>query len=155
MLARRDYLRFIKNRKPRKKTIRKARGQQLRYVRRDLCHIEKQLAEVSIDVLSVRQKQHLETIKILYAQQEKMHKNHTFSIENRIVSISQPWVRPIVRGKAKCDTEFGAKITICMVNGYAFVDKLSWDAYNEEGLLIPAIEAYREKYGVYPESVLA
>jgi len=155
MLARRDYLRFIKNRKPRKKTIRKARVQQLRYVRRNLCHIEKQLSQVSIEVLSIRQKQWLETIKVLYAQQEEMHKNRTFSIENRIVSISQPWVRPIVRGKAKSDTEFGAKVTISMVDGYAFVDKLSWDAYNEESLLIPAIEAYREKYGVYPETVLA
>lgn len=155
MLARRDFLRFIKQRKPRKKTIRKARGQQLRYVRRNLKHIEKQLTEVSVETLSTRQKHWLETIKILYAQQEEMHKNHTFSVENRIVSISQPWVRPIVRGKAKCDTEFGAKATISMVDGYAFVDKLSWDAYNEESLLIPVVEAYREKYGVYPETVLA
>ena len=155
MLAKRDFLRFIKNRKPRKKTIRKARGQQLRYVRRNLKHIENQLSEVSIEVLSTRQKQHLETIKILYAQQEEMHKNHTFSVENRIVSITQPWVRPIVRGKAKSDTEFGAKITTSMVDGYAFMDKFSWDAYNEEGLLIPAVEAYRKKYGVYPETVLA
>ena len=142
-LARRDFLRFIKNRKPRKKTIRKARGQQLRYVRRNLKHIESQLTEVSIEVLNLRQKQWLETIRILYAQQEEMHKNRTFSVENRIVSISQPWVRPIVRGKAKCDTEFGAKVTISMVDGYAFVAQLSWDAYNEEGLLIPAIETYR------------
>ena len=87
MLARRDFLRFIKNRKPRKKATRKARGQQLRYVRRNLCHIEKQLSEVSIEVLSTCQKQHLETIKILYAQQEEMHKNRTFSVENRIVRL--------------------------------------------------------------------
>jgi len=154
-LARRDFLRFVKNRKPRKKAIRKARGQQLCYVRRNLKHIEKQLMEVSIEVLSTRQKQWLETIKTLFVQQEEMHKNRTFSVENRIVSISQPWVRPIVRGKTKCNTEFGAKVTISMMDGYAFVDKLSWCAYNEESLLIPAVEAYLEKYGVYPETVLA
>jgi len=153
--ARKKYLGFIKQRKPRKNTIRKVRGQQLRYVCRNLKHIEKQLCEVSTEVLSTRQIGWLETIKELHRQQESMHKTRTFSAENRIVSISQPWVRPIVRGKAKCDTEFGAKVTISMIDGYAFVDKLSWDAYNEEGLLIPAVESYREKYGVYPESVLA
>jgi len=153
--ARKRYLRFVKQRKPRKNTIRKARGQQLRYVRRNLNHIEKQLEKVSTEALSTRQKVWLETIKELYAQQEEMHRTRTFSIENRIVSISQPWVRPIVRGKAKCDTEFGAKVTISMVDGFAFVDKLSWDAYNEESLLIPAVTAYYENYGVYPETVLA
>ena len=153
--ARRSYLRFVKQRKPRKNTIRKARGQQLRYVCRNLKHIEKQLETVSLATLSTRQKEWLETIKELYRQQEVMHRTRTFSIENRIVSISQPWVRPIVRGKAKHDTEFGAKVTTSMVDGYAFVDKLSWDAYNEESLLIPAVCAYYETYGVYPETVLA
>ena len=36
------------------------------------------------------------------------------SLENRIVSISQPHVR----GKTKAPTEFGAKVEISVVNGY-------------------------------------
>lgn len=42
-----------------------------------------------------------------------------------------------------------------MIGGYAFVDNISWDAYNESADLIPAIEKYRKKYGCYPEAVMA
>ena len=35
-----------------------------------------------------------------------MYKNKTHKVENRIVSISQPYVRPIVRGKANKPVEF-------------------------------------------------
>ena len=53
-----------------------------------------------------------------------MYKNRNHQVEDRIVSIHQPHVRPIVRGKAKAKTEFGAKINIGLVNGYARVDKI-------------------------------
>ena len=153
--ARKNYLQFVKNRKPRKNAIRKAIGQQLRYVRRNLGHIDKQLEETSIEALSTRKQEQLKTIRTLYTQQDEMYKNHTRTVANRIVSITQPWVRPIVRGKAKSDVEFGAKVSISMVNGYAFVDKIGWEAYSEAGLLKSSVETYREKYGVYPEAVIA
>jgi hypothetical protein len=153
--SRRKYLNFVKNHKPTKKLIRKAIGQQLRYVRRNPSHIEKQLAEAPLEALSNRLQQHLETIRLLYAQQEEMHRKRTRSVENRIVSITQPWVRPIVRGKAKSDCEFGAKISASMVNGFVFKDKLSWDAYSEAADLIPAVKAYKEKHGFYPQAVIA
>ena len=50
----------------------------------------------------------LETVKKLYEQQKYMYDNHTHSVPDRIISISQPWLRPIVRGKAKAPVEFGA-----------------------------------------------
>ena len=153
--ARRKYLNFVKQRKPRKNRIRRAIGQQLRYVRRNLKHVDAQFEEVSVEALSNRQKQWLETIRKLYAQQEEMYRTKTHSVPDRIVSISQPYVRPIVRGKSKAETEFGAKVHISMVNGYAFKDKIGWDAYNEEGLLIPAVEDYKSKNGFYPEAVIA
>ena len=53
------------------------------------------------------------------------------SKSNCIVSIYQPHLRPIVRGKAKAKVEFGTKIGASIVNGYTCVDHLSWDAYNE------------------------
>ena len=54
-----------------------------------------------------------------------------FGGQASIVSIYQPHLRPIVRGKAKAKVEFGAKIGASIVNGYTYVDHLSWDAYNE------------------------
>ena len=50
------------------------------------------------------------TIYKLYEQQQYMYQNKVHSVENRIVSISQPWIRPIVRGKTKAPVEFGAKL---------------------------------------------
>jgi len=153
--ASRRYLNFIKHRKPRKNAIRKAIGQQLRYVKRNLAHIKKQLEIVPQKVLSTRQQQRLETIKTLYAQQEVKYRTKENAVAERIVSIHQPWVRPIVRGKAKANVEFGAKVSIKMINGYGFVDKTDWNAYAEESLLIPALRDYRIKYGYYPKAVIA
>lgn len=42
---------------------------------------------------------------------------------DRIVSINQPHIRPIVRGKAGKPVEFGAKISASCVDGYVFLDK--------------------------------
>ena len=153
--ARGRYLRFIRNRKPQIRMIRKAVGQQLRYVGRDLRHIDTQLQTISDEALTVYQRRWLPAIRKLYQQQKHMYESRTHSVESRIVSIGQPHVRPIVRGKANAAVEFGAKVSVSLTGGYAFVEKLSWEAFNEEATLIPAIETCRGRYGCYPEAVLA
>ena len=80
-----------------------------------------------------------------------MYKENKHSIEHRIVSIHQPHVRPIVRGKSKTPVEFGAKIGVSLDEGYSRIDHLSWEAYNESTDLIVQIENYREMHGYYPE----
>ena len=62
-------------------------------------------------------------IRHLLEQQEKMYKNKSHQVEDRIVNIHKPHVRPIVRGKAKAKTEFGAKINISLweANCYTWV----------------------------------
>ncbi len=47
-----------------------------------------------------------------------MHEKRSHRINHRIVSISQPHVRPIVRGKAKANVEFNSKVAISVVDGY-------------------------------------
>jgi len=76
-------------------------------------------------------------------------------IPGRIVSISQPHVRPIVRGKARADVEFGAKIAVSLINGYSFLDRISWDPYHESQDLIGQVEKYKQRFGCYPVSVHA
>ena len=72
----------------------------------------------------------------------------TRSVADRIVSISQPHVSPIVRGKAGKRVEFGAKVSIShQAEGYVSVDTLSWDAYNESADLPGQIESYKERFG--------
>ncbi len=75
-------------------------------------------------------------------------------ITDRIVSLSQPWIRPIVRGKAHAAAEFGAKLRISMVNGYAKIERLSFDAYNEATDFFAVVEGYRQEHGFYPARVL-
>ena len=74
---------------------------------------------------------------------------------DRIVSIFQSHVRPIVRGKAGRKTEYGAKIGVSVVNGFTYIDHLSWDAYNEASDLILQIMTYKERFGYYPQEVQA
>lgn len=83
-----------------------------------------------------------------------MYQKNERKVANRIVSVSQPHVRPIVRGKAGSPTEFGAKISLSLCNGFGFVDSLSWEAYNEAGDLISQVEKYRERNGYYAVTFL-
>ncbi|MCE5205759.1 MAG: transposase [Porphyromonadaceae bacterium] len=69
------------------------------------------------------------------------------------MNIHQPHVRPIVRGKAKARTEFGAKINISLLDGYARVDHFDWDAFNEGQDLPSQVERFRKLTGKYPELV--
>ena len=95
------------------------------------------------------------TIYELYRQQRYMFDNNTHKVENCIVSISQPYVRPIVRGKAKSPTEFGAELHLSVdENGFGRIESLSFDAYNEGPMLIDALNAYKYRNNCYPERVL-
>lgn len=152
--ARKDYLSLAKCKKRPAKRIRKAVKQQLQYVRRDLKYVDGFLAMDDIK-LTEKQAEMLDVIRNIYEQQKFMFENNTHSVENRIVNISQPYIRPIVRGKAKSPVEFGAKLDLSVdENGMARVEKLSFDAYNESEVLKTAVENYKQRTGHYPERVL-
>lgn len=153
--ARRDYLALAKCKKRSVKKIRKAIGKQLRYIRRDLRYLNS-FTENQCVSLTDKQKAELEVLKTVYEQQLYMYENKTHSVENRIVSLSQPYIRPIVRGKAKSPVEFGAKLDLSVdEQGMARVEKLQFDAYNEADVLIAAADNYRDRTGHYPERILA
>ena len=151
--ARKAYLTVAKQKKPGAKKIRKAIGQQLRYLKRNLGHIDRMAEEGLLIHLSKRLYRLLLVIKELYRQQRWMYETRTHSIGDRLVSLYQPHVRPIVRGKAKSTVEFGAKVSISLVDGFSFVEKIGWDAYNESCDLIEQIKQYHQRFGCYPESV--
>ena len=96
--ARKDYLKYTRCRKHTAKMTRKAIGKQLAYLRRDLDAIDGKLSLGKN--LPPRQTERLGTIRAVYEQQKYMYDNRTHSVPDRIVSVSQPFVRPIVRGKA-------------------------------------------------------
>jgi hypothetical protein len=151
--AHKEYLKFSRRRKRTKSHVRKAIRKQLGYLSRDLGHIDTLRSDgKTLDgKLSVR----LETIRKVYGQQKYMYDNHTHSVEDRIVSLSQPFIRPIVRGKAGKPVEFGAKLDISVCDGWARLEVLSFDAYNEALNLQAMAERYRERTGHYPRRILA
>jgi len=153
-LARKNYLKVAKKRRPRRKERRRAIRKQLQYLKRNLDYI-KQLTEVgaSLEVLSYYQYKSLLVIAEVYRQQKQMYEKKTQRIEDRIVSISQPHIRPIVRGKAGTPVEFGAKLLVGCIDKYVFLYRISWDNFNESVDLKEQIEAYKNYTGFYPESV--
>ena len=120
---------------------------------RDMRYIEQYLAAGY--ELPEKYRQLYQTIQKLYEQQKYMYDNHTHSVPDRIVSVSQPFIRPIVRGKAGKPVEFEAKLDISVSNGWARLEYWSFDAYNEATKLVETIERYRAREGHYPERVLA
>jgi len=151
--ARRAYLRVAKARKPKKATRRQAIGKQLRYLRRNLRSIATLAQEGLLVTLPAKRYRQLLVIQELYRQQLWMYTQRCQRIANRLVSLSQPHVRPIVRGKAGTPVEFGAKISVSLVDGVSFVDRISWEAYNESLDLVQQIEAFRRRFGHDPASV--
>ena len=154
-VARKEFLNVSKMKRKPAKVLRKAIRGQINYLKRDVRIINKLLDTIKDEPVPFdrRQLKYFFVIQHLLEQQETMHRNRNHQVEDRIVSIHQPHVRPIVRGKAKAKTEFGAKINIGLVNGYARVDHFDWNAFNEGQDLQSQVERFRELTGKYPELV--
>ena len=84
----------------------------------------------------------------------RRQKNHFWnndsreSIPNRIVSLGKPHLRPIVRGKEVKSVGFGAKVNNILVDGISFVEKLSFNAFNEGPRLIHCLKMHKRLFGV-------
>ena len=156
--ARKKWLKFSKSRKPNKKTIRKQLRAQLGYIKRNLKHIDKMLSLILQSgeqiKLSEKLRKKMYVISEIYRQQQEMFDDKRKKIADRIVNIAQPWVRPIVRGKAGSPVEFGAKINLSLTEKMAIVEQSSFDAFNEGSGLMEVLNSYKERFGYYPEYAL-
>lgn len=155
LIARKRYLQTAQKRNKSRKEIRKAVGSQLRFVKRNLNSIDRLLDVYSHIPLTPKQHKYLLVIRTLYDQQKRMYTTRTHSVEDRIVSIHQPHVRPIVRGKTQAKVEFGAKIHVSIIDGISFLDELQWDAFNEGSHMMAYVEQYHKRFGCYPRELLA
>jgi IS5 family transposase len=146
--ARRDFLEVAKKRRVSQKDRRKAIKKQLQYIKRNLSHIDQLiLSGASLESLNNRQYKMLLVVAEVYRQQLWLYENNKQNIDDRIVSLAQPHIRPIVRGKAGKSAEFGAKLSAKHIVGYVFLDHISWDNFNESGDLKIQVEAYKNYTG--------
>jgi transposase, IS5 family len=153
--ARKEYLKTAMKKNKSKKELRRALKKQLSYLKRNITSIDKLLDAYETIPLNSKDYKYMLVIRTLYDQQETMYQTKTHTIEHRIVSIHQPHVRPIVRGKAHARVEFGPKIHISVIDGITFLDEISWDAYNEGTHMMDYLEKYYQRFGFYPLEVLA
>ena len=151
--ARRDFLRLSKSKKRSAKAIRSAVKKQLQYIRRDVGYIV-QFVQSGVK-LTEKQKNRMNLVTTLYEQQRLMFESGTHSIPRRIVSLAQPWVRPIVRGKPHANTEFGTQLHISLVDGYARIERLDSEAYNVSEDFWSAVYRYRDRDDCLTERGLA
>jgi len=150
--ARKAFLNAARSKRLSASKRRKAVRKQLNYLRRNIATIH---SMDNIEELSSKQYRQLLIVCEIERQQREMFDERKHSVSNRIVSVSQPHIRPIVRGKAGRTTEFGAKISASVVDGFAYLDRISFDSYNESEDLPAQIESYKKRYGCYPKKVLA
>ena len=149
-VCRRRYLEIVKHPKCKAGKRRRALRFLLNALRRNLTFID-----ACGDVLPGKSREYLDVIRTVEGQQREMLDTRSHRVAHRIVNLHQPHVRPIVRGKAGRETEFGAKFTVSLEGGYARLEHLSWEAYGEAADLPAACEAYKARTGHWPEAVLA
>lgn len=153
--ARKLYLKTAQKKTKTKKEIYKGIKKQLNFLSRNIKNINRLLDQYQEIPFDAYQHKYFFVIQTLYAQQAHMYEKKIHSVEHRIVSIHQPHVRPIVRGKKTANVEFGAKIQVSLMDGYAFLEELSWEAFNEGTRLMAAIEQYKTRLSYYPQQVAA
>ncbi|MDE7262504.1 MAG: IS5 family transposase [Oscillospiraceae bacterium] len=155
--AKKSYLKLAKSKKWTQAKCRKAIGAQLRYIELATRQLEKYSSLVpDANTLFPRWlRDRLVVIPVVYQQQKEMYDNRTHKCENRIVSLEQPHVRPIQRGKRPNPTEFGQKLHLSVVDGFTYLEQTSWSNFNEGCDLEAAVEDYLRKFGCYPTAVLA
>ena len=155
--ARKSYLNLAKCKKWTRAKCRKAIGEQFRYIElatSRLDALKKQVPNWEA-LLPAWLRSRLDVIPKVYAQQKQMYDNNVNVCENRVVSLEQPHVRPIKRGKRPNPTEFGQKLHLSTVDGYTYLEQTSWSNFNETLDLQGAVENYFRREGVYPSAVLA
>ena len=156
-LAHKRYLAEAKKKQKSAKEVRKALRYLLNCVERNLSHIHLMLDQIGQQGFALPHKyqKQLWVIHTLYQQQRTMYDQNSHRCKDRIVSISQPHVRPIVRGKQGKSVEFGPKLGLSLVDGFLTKQTLSWDAYNESADLQKQAEAYKLLFGCYPALIQA
>lgn len=155
-VAKNEYLSVAKRSKKPRKTLRKAIRKQLNYLKRDLEIIEGILTHHP-DRFARFEPRDLRiywVIQHIFKQQQFMFENKVHRHPDRIVSIYQPWVRPMVTGKASPKVQFGAKCSVSLVEGFSSVHQVGWDNYDEGADLQGQVLEYAKRHGHYPESVI-
>ena len=146
----RDNMAYVKQRRHTQKRTRKIIHRMLELLGKILAELRRlDRKNPCVGLFSESQLAEIETITKIYRQQRNHHEsgNAKESIPNRIVSVNKPYVRPIVRGKEIKKVEFGAKCNNIQVDGISFIEKLSFNAFNEGTRLVHCVKLAEKLFG--------
>jgi transposase, IS5 family len=141
-----EFLGYQKTKKKTKKAEKKLIKKLLKFLLR-LLHLHNQIVTQKRVMLSLKQQEQMLTITEVYGQQHSKVYGHVDQIKDRIVSLSKPYIRPIVRGKETKAVEFGAKVNKLQVDGISFIEHFSYDAFNEGTRLKNCISLHQKLFG--------
>jgi IS5 family transposase len=150
--SRKEYLNFSKKKTKTKKAINKAKKQMLQYVRRNIKHLKDAIEKIKARGGKVKEhiREKLGVAEKIFNQQWEMYKRKINRVDDRIVSLDRPYVRPIKRGKQGKKTEFGGKGALVEVGGFLFLDHFEHRAFAEEELLSDHLAGYMDRFGKLP-----
>tara|TARA_B110000208_G_scaffold27772_1_gene36348 strand:+ start:10602 stop:11837 length:1236 start_codon:yes stop_codon:yes gene_type:complete len=153
------FLNYSKNKNKGKSAHRKMKRKLLESVNRNLNFVKVMLLDTDDLVMGKeyplfkKDLALIEVIETVYLQQKQMYDDNTNTCKERIVSIYQVHVRPILRGKQNARVEFGAKLGVSLDNGFTDLNHLSWNAYHAGKDLIGQVEQYFKIHRYYPDLV--
>jgi len=123
-------------------------------LQRNMGHIDTLLDELGVGSLKNKSLRRLWILREFLRQQLEWFETGQ-SPPSRIVSLAQPHIRPIFRGKANASYEFGAKVSLSVENGFVMLHASRFENFNESGDLIEQIREYLRRKGHSPASVHA
>ena len=153
--AHKKHINFIKKKKKSKAAIKAALSAQLGFVEKAINRTVELILCCGVDALTDREWDCFDTICHIYLQQKWMFDNGTNRCEGKVMSLSQPFVRAILRNKAKAKYEYGQKLALSKAGGFVFVEHQSWENFNECNTLQQSVLNYYNRFGYYPNVVLA
>ena len=105
-----------------------------------------QLEALSAENLKASHQERLLVIKTMVEQQQAHLDEPESKIENRIVSLHKPYLRPIVRGKENKPLEFGAKVHVYQVDNFDSIEHIDYNNFNETTRFESTIEHHQTHF---------
>lgn len=98
----------------------------------------------------------MQKASLTYRKQRKHSRSQTRKITCRLLDLLGKIlkvIREIERGKEVKSVEFGAKVNNILVDGISFIEKLSFNAFNEGTRLVHCLKMHKRLFGVEAKKV--
>jgi transposase, IS5 family len=159
--ARRVFITYQKIRHHTTQSRRRAQRKLLQFSRRNINQLKEAMETITADAHKItgniqdkfiKETQcFLDTASVIITQQKDVY--HGLPVQERIVSVHKPHIRPMVRGKYPVEVEFGPKALLNLKNKCLFIESLNFANISDSSLLGTAIDAYKERFGAYPSQL--